>query len=105
MRAPLDAIFNGRDLLHADLLHADLLLFRCKHYLLLYGFIQSLTEKDFFKVLQELGYLTPFTYPSIYMDIKRHMLCRKVKFEIYLDDDELLGTILKHMKAIKGGER
>jgi len=100
MRAPLDAIFNGR-----DLLHADLLLFRCKHYLLLYGFIQSLAEKDFFKVLQELGYLTPFAYPSIYMDIKRHMLCRKVKFEIYLDDDELLGTILKHMKAIKGGER
>jgi len=39
------------------------------------------------------------------MDIKRHILPRKVKFEIYLNDEELLGTILKHMKEIKRGER
>jgi len=69
--------------------------------LLVIGIIQIPSQK--LTTVSKLGYLTPFAYPSIYMDIKRHMLCRKVKFEIYLNDDELVGTILKHMKEIKRG--
>jgi hypothetical protein len=42
---------------------------------MLYGFIQSLAEKDFFKVLQELGYLTPFAYPiHLYGHQKAHVM-------------------------------
>jgi len=33
------------------------------------------------------------------------MFCSKIKFEIDMNNDELLETILKHVREIKRGER
>ncbi len=48
-----------------------------------------------------------------YMDMKRcmlmcffmSMLCSKIKFEIDINNDELLRTILEHTREIERGER
>ncbi len=37
------------------------------------------------------------------MDMKEHVLYSKIKFEIDINNDELLQTIFEHMKGKRGG--